>query len=44
MADKKVPALCGLKSVPELTNPVIISDVHLAANKPKTIMAFVRFM
>ena len=44
MADKKVPALCGLKSVPELTNPVIISDVHLAANKPKTIMAFLRFM
>ena len=44
MADKKVPALCGLKGVPELTNPVIISDVHLAANKPKTIMAFLRFM
>ena len=30
--------------MPELTNPVIISDVHLAANKPKTIMAFLRFM
>lgn len=44
MADFKVPALAGLKSVPPLTNPVIISDVHLAANKPKTIMAFLRFM
>ena len=44
MADIKVPALAGLKSVPPLTNPVIISDVHLAANKPKTIMAFLRFM
>ena len=44
MADKKVPALCGSRACPSSPIPVIISDVHLAANKPKTIMAFLRFM
>ena len=44
MTEKTAPVLAGLRSVPPLTNPVIISDVHLAANKPKTIMAFLRFL
>ena len=38
------PALAGLTSIPPLSNPVIISDLHLAPKKPKTIMGFVRFM
>lgn len=38
------PALAGLTEVKPLTNPVIISDLHLSPTKPKTIMAFVRFM
>lgn len=38
------PALAGLKSVEPLTNPVVISDLHLTPSKPKTIMAFLRFM
>lgn len=38
------PALAGRTQVEPLTNPVIISDLHLSATKPKTIMAFVRFM
>ncbi len=38
------PALAGLTEIAPLTNPIIISDLHLAPTKPKTIMAFVRFM
>ena len=38
------PALAGRTEVEPLTNPVIISDLHLSPTKPKTIMAFVRFM
>ena len=44
MAEVTVPVLAGLKSVEPLTNPIVIADVHLAANKPKTIMAFLRFL
>ncbi len=44
MADYPVPALAGLTSVEPLTNPVVIGDVHLAATKPKTITAFLRFL
>lgn len=40
----KLPVNAGLKEVPPLTNPVIISDIHLTAQKPKTIMGFLRFM
>lgn len=38
------PVLAGRTEVEPLTNPVIISDLHLSPTKPKTIMAFVRFM
>ena len=38
------PALAGLTEIAPLTNPIIISNLHLAPTKPKTIMAFVRFM
>ena len=38
------PALAGLTEIAPLTSPIIISDLHLAPTKPKTIMAFVRFM
>ena len=44
MSDKQVPVLTGLTSVEPLTNPIVISDLNLIANKPKTIMAFLRFM
>ena len=44
MAEVTVPVLAGLKSVEPLTNPIVIADVHLTANKPKTIMAFLRFL
>lgn len=39
-----VPAVAGLTSIAPLSNPIIISDLHLTEKKPKTIMAFVRFM
>ena len=39
-----VPATAGLTSIAPLSNPIIISDLHLTERKPKTIMAFVRFM
>ncbi len=39
-----VPAAAGLTSIAPLSNPIIISDLHLTEKKPKTIMAFVRFM
>lgn len=39
-----VPALAGAAEIAPLTNPIIISDLHLTEKKPKTIMAFVRFM
>ena len=38
-----MPVLAGLKSVEPLTNPIVIADVHLTANKPKTIMANLRY-
>lgn len=38
------PALAGRTEVEPLKDPVIISDLHLSPTKPKTIMAFVRFM
>jgi UDP-2,3-diacylglucosamine hydrolase len=44
MADMKVPALAGLKSVPPLTNPIVISDVHLAPNRPALMTAFLKFL
>ncbi len=40
----QVPALAGLTEIAPLSNPIIISDLHLTPKKPKTIMAFVRFM
>ena len=44
MESMQVPALAGLASVAPLSNPVIISDLHLTPTKPKTIMGFLRFM
>lgn len=44
MIEIQVPALAALSHVPPLSNPVIISDLHLDVHKPKTIMAFLRFM
>lgn len=44
MADKKIPVLTGLTSVAPLSNPIVISDLDLVGSKPKTIMAFLRFM
>lgn len=38
------PSLAGRTEVKPLTDPVIISDLHLSPTKPRTIMAFVRFM
>ncbi len=40
----KAPALAGLEHIEPLTNPIIISDLHLTMKKPKTIAAFLRFM
>ncbi len=40
----RVPALAGAKEIAPLSNPVIISDLHLSEQKPKTIMGFLRFM
>lgn len=40
----KVPATAGLKSIAPLTNPIIISDLHLTNLKPKTVARFMSFM
>lgn len=44
MSEIQVPALAALSHVPPLTNPLVIADLHLDVKRPKTIMAFLRFM
>ena len=44
MTEKQIPVLTGLTSIEPLVNPIVVSDLNLIGNKPKTIMAFLRFM
>ena len=38
------PALAGTRSIAPLVDPVFISDVHLALERPATLGRFFRFM
>lgn len=44
MTAATLPALAGTRTVPELTKPVFIADLHLSPAKPKTVRAFLQFM
>lgn len=44
MAEIIAPALAGTTEIAPLTNPVFISDLHLAPEHPNTLMQFFRFM